>query len=80
MDEDYYKPIITDGAFDSNYMQYESMKDEGKDKNVSVEDYLDKIKPYLRDIINDHKTQITRRIHSGNAITGHKLKVNGKFN
>ena len=72
IDEDYYKPIITDSAFNSNCIQYESMGDEGKDKNLSVEEYLDKIKPYLRDIINDHKTQVTRRIHSGNTIAEHK--------
>ena len=56
------------------------MGDEGKDKNLSLEDYLNKIKPFLRDIINDHKFQITWRIHSGNNIIDHKLKVYGKFN
>ena len=35
------------------------MGGEGKDKNLSVKQYLDKIKPYLRDIINNHKTQGT---------------------
>ena len=57
IDEDYYKPIITKGAFNSNYIQYESMKSEGKNKHLSVEEYLDQIRPYLRDIINDHKSQ-----------------------
>ena len=68
IDEDYYKPIITNGAFNSNYIQYESMEGEGKDKNLSVEKYLDKIKPYSRDIMNDHKTQGEGRIHSENTI------------
>ena len=59
-DEDYYKPIIIDGVFNGNYIQYESMgdedrEDENKDKNLSVEEYLHKIKPYLRDLINNHK-------------------------
>ena len=59
-DEDYYKPIIIDGVFYGNYIQYESMGDEGredenKDKNLSVEEYLHKIKPYLRDLINNRK-------------------------
>ena len=33
-DEDYYKPIKTKSAFNSNYIKYESNKD--KDKNLSV--------------------------------------------
>ena len=35
-------------------MEYESKGD--KDKNVSPEDYLDIIRPYLRDMIDNHKT------------------------
>ena len=35
-------------------MEYESRGD--KDKNLSLEDYLDIIKPFLRDMINNHKT------------------------
>ena len=30
MDEDYYKPIITKGAFSNNYIQSESKGDKGK--------------------------------------------------
>ena len=67
-DEDYYKPKIIDSAFSSNYIQYEGMGDAGKEKNLSVEEYLHKMKPYLRDIINDHKTQGTKRIHSFKVI------------
>ena len=54
-DEDYYKPIITKGAFNNNYIQYESKGDQGK--NLSIKIYLNIIKPYSSDIINDHKTQ-----------------------
>ena len=35
-------------------MEYESKG--GKDKNLSPEDYFDIIKPFLRDMINNHKT------------------------
>ena len=35
-------------------MEYESRGD--KDKNLSPEEYLDMIRPYLRDMINNHKT------------------------
>ena len=55
IDEDYYKPIITKSAFNSNYIQYERRGN--KDKILTVNEYLDIIRPYLRDIINDHKTQ-----------------------
>ena len=61
IDEDYYKPIITNGAFNNNYVQYESMED--KDKNLSVKEYIDVIRTYLSDIINNHKAQEKWRIH-----------------
>ena len=54
-DEDYYKPIIINGAFSNNYIQYESSGK--KDKILAVNEYLDMIRPYLRGMINDHKTQ-----------------------
>ena len=37
INEDYYKPIKTNGAFNDNYMEYESRGD--KDKNLSLEEY-----------------------------------------
>ena len=56
IDEDYYKQIRTVSVFDNkdNYIKYGSNED--KDKILSVKEYLDLIKPYLSDIINDHKT------------------------
>ena len=39
IDEDYYKPIITNGAFNNNYIQYENKGD--KVKNLSIKKYLD---------------------------------------
>ena len=64
IDEDYYKPIIATGAFNSSHIQYESKGDKGK--NLSIKEYLNMIKPYLSDIINDHKTRGLVRYHSGN--------------
>ena len=86
IDEDDYKSIITMGTFNSNYTQYESMRGgggggEGKDKNLSVEEYLDRIKPYLSDIINNHKTQGRWRIdYPGNKIIEHKTQSKWKLN
>ena len=37
------------------------------------------IKPYLSDIINDHKTQGKWRIHSGNKIIEHKTQSEWKI-
>ena len=78
IDEDYYKPIITKDAFNGNYIQYESKGD--KAKNLPIKKCLDMIKPYLSDILNDHKTQGKRRIHSGNTITERKTQSEWKLN
>ena len=55
IDEDYYNPIITKGSFNNSYIQYESIRDKGK--NLLIKKYLGMIGPYLSDIINNHKTQ-----------------------
>ena len=65
IDEYYYKPIIARGAFNSSYIQYESKGDKGK--NLSIKEYLNMIKPYLSDIINDHKTRGLVRYYSSNT-------------
>ena len=70
-EKDYYKPIKTDSAFTMNYIQYQSLGDE--DKNLSVEEYVDIIRPYLSNVVNNHKTQGEWTIHSYNTIT--KLKT-----
>ena len=55
IDEDYYKSVITNNAFNNNYIQYESKGN--KDKILTTNEYLDMIRPYLSDIINDPKTE-----------------------
>ena len=55
IDKDYYKSIKAKSAFNSNYIEYETKGDENK--NLSPEECLNIIRPYLSDIINDHKTQ-----------------------
>ena len=54
-DGDYCKPIVTNGAFNNNYIQYESKED--KDKMLPPSEYLAMIRPCLSDITNNHKTQ-----------------------
>ena len=72
IDKDYYKSMITIGAFNNNYIQYGSKGN--KDKILTINEYLDMIKPYLSDIINDHKTQGEWRIHSSNTIIKNKTQ------
>ena len=64
IEEDYYEPIIVRSAFDGNYIEYGSKGDKGK--NLSIKRYLKMIKPYLRDLINNHKTPGFVRYHSSN--------------
>ena len=66
IDEDYYKPIINNTAFNNTYIQYESRGN--KDKIVTISEYLGMITSYLRGMINDHKTQGEWRIHSENTM------------
>ena len=55
IDEDYYKPIKINNAFNDDSIKYESNSD--KDKILSTKEYLDVIRQYLSDIINNDKTQ-----------------------
>ena len=50
-----------------------------KGKNLSIKKYLNMVRPYLSDIINDHKTQGKWRIHSGNKIIEHKTQSEWKI-
>ena len=60
-EKDYYEPRKTASAFNNKYIQYESIGD--KDKNLSIKEYIDIIRPYLSDITNNHKTQGEWKIH-----------------
>ena len=59
--EDHFKPVRAGNAFSSNYIEHESNGD--RDEILSIKDYFDEIKPYLSDIINDHKTKGQWKIH-----------------
>ena len=53
-EEDCYEPRRICNAFRCNYIEYESNGDQNK--TLSIEDH-DEIRPYLNNMINDHKTQ-----------------------
>ena len=78
-DEDNYKPIQTISVFDykNNYIEYVSRGD--KDKILSIKEYLDMIRPYLSDIINDYKTHGKLKYHSGNKVFGYKTEGEWKI-
>ena len=40
-----------------NHLKIANESNGDKGKMLSIEDYLDKIEPYLNDLIDDHKTQ-----------------------
>ena len=52
-EDDYYKPILARSSFNESYKKYESTGD--KEKTLSIEEYLNKIIPYLKELINNHK-------------------------
>ena len=83
IDEDYYKPIKTKSVFNGNLIEYESRGD----KNLSIKKYLDMIRPYLHDMINDHKTPMRSRVHSrdkeidyGTQFGGWKIQLTIQIN
>ena len=54
LEKDHYEPQKTVDVFNNNYIQYESIGD--NDKTLAIREYIDMIRPYLSDIMNDHKT------------------------
>ena len=77
-DEDCYKPIIVKGAFNGNYIEYESKGDKGK--NISIKKYLNMIKPYLSNILNNHKTRGLVRYHLGDKTWLEEIPAREEFN
>ena len=48
-----YQPVRESNFWSNNLFEYESSGD--RNKKLSVDEYLDKTKPYLKDIINNLK-------------------------
>ena len=76
---DYYEPREVKSAFDGSYMLYESSGD--KDSKLSIYEYFDIIRPYLRDMIDNHKArgewkiQLTMRIIFVSFIDANETRV-----
>ena len=52
-EENYYKPVRVSNFWSNNYIEYQSSGD--RNKTLSFEEYLNKIRPSLKDIINNLK-------------------------
>ena len=50
-EEKYYKSVRVSNFWSNNYIEYESNGD--RNKTLSIKEYLDKVRPYLKDIINN---------------------------
>ena len=57
--KDYHKPVRVGHFWSNNYIEDKS---KGDRKTLSVEEYLNKIRPYLKDVINNLKTSDTQKI------------------
>ena len=59
-EDDYYKPKRVIYFWNYNYFEYEG--NGHKSRNLSLDEYLNKIEPYLRNIIIDLQNLETRKI------------------
>ena len=51
-EEDHYKPVRVGNFWSNSYMEYKS---KGDRKTLPVDEYVHKIRPYLKDVINNLK-------------------------
>ena len=59
-EEDNYVPKRVSSSWNNYYIEYESNGD--KNSNLSLDEYLNKIEPYLRDVIIDLQSSDTWKI------------------
>ena len=52
-EKDYYKLVRVSNIWGNNYI--ESKINDDRNKTLSIEEYLNKIRPYLKDIVNNPK-------------------------
>ena len=59
-EKNYYEPVTVSIFLSNNYIEYKSKSD--RKKTLSVQEYPDKIRPYLKHIINNLKKSNTWKI------------------
>ena len=70
--KDNFKPYTFTSAFNSNYVEHRSSGDE--DKSLSIKEYLEEIRSYLSDIINEHKNKDEWKIQINMSLNVISLK------
>ena len=60
IDKDYYKPKLSKGGYNKNYVQYESKGD----KILALKEYLALIEKYLRELIEEYKLKGEWKVQS----------------
>ena len=60
MKKNYYNPVRVGNFWSNNYNKDET--NSNKNKTVSVEEYLEKILPYLKDVVNNLNKFDTRKV------------------
>ena len=75
-EEDCFKSVRVDSFWSNSYLEYDSNGD--RNKTLSVEEYLNKIRPYLKDITNNLKKSDTWKIQLTIGINFMSSKDNDK--
>ena len=81
LDIDYYKPIRTNSGFaerNDNYIEYTSNAD--RYENLSPKEYLNVIRPYLKDLINEHKPIMESNTNNNTNDNSNNNKSNNNSN
>ena len=68
--EDYYEPVEIKTVFNSNYIEYEIRRD--NNDNLSLEEYLNIIRPYLR---SEWKIQLIMRIIFVSSLDANEIHI-----
>ena len=68
-EENYYKTVRVSNVWINNYIEYENNGD--RNKTLAAEELVNKIRPYLKDIINNLKKSVTWKT---------QLRIANKFN
>ena len=79
-DSNYYKLIRTEDRFageKNDHIEFKSNRD--RYENLSLKEYLDMIKPYLRDLINEHRPIMELNNNSNNS-NNHNHNINNNNN
>ena len=75
---DYYKPILSEQCFDSNYQRYTCRGD--KDKELQINEYLSIVKPYIIELFKEtnnssRKLQLDIKVNTENVLNPNEKRT-----